>query len=351
MKTRFESFGMYVPENIVTTDELLEKLKNKPEFDLKRITGIKTRRWRSESEDSFTIALAAARDCLNNSKYNAEDIDIIINSSITRFKGEGLTFMFDPPLSLYLKRELCADQAINFDITNACTGMMNGAFILDQMIKSGIVKNGLIVSGECITPITETAIEEIRERIDDQFASLTVGDCGIAFIMDESTDPNIGIDSIELKTFARYHDLCFGMPSEERGGVLMITDTIKIQMAGLRKIPPYFEQFVKREGLKWEDFSCGIPHQTAIKTINLGIEAVRQQMKKEPKEMPEVFVSVDKYGNTASTAIFLAFYNSYKEGKYKLGKKAMFLTFGSGLCIGFLLASFGNLHKGRKLNS
>ncbi len=64
MRSRFESFGLYVPEKIVSTGELMGRLSHELPFtiDLERITGIKNRRWRSENESSFTIALNAANE-------------------------------------------------------------------------------------------------------------------------------------------------------------------------------------------------------------------------------------------------------------------------------------------------
>ena len=61
-------------------------MKVAPLFDLEKLTGIKNRRYRSKEEDSFSIALAAAKDCLKNSSYKAADIDIIIYDSISKFK-------------------------------------------------------------------------------------------------------------------------------------------------------------------------------------------------------------------------------------------------------------------------
>ena len=106
MRAQFESFGIYLPEKIVTSEDLLTQMKNKPQFDLKRITGIKSRRYRSKEEDSLSLAIAAAKDCLNNSKYNASDLDIIIRTSISRLRGGSRKLVFEPPLSLMIKKEL-----------------------------------------------------------------------------------------------------------------------------------------------------------------------------------------------------------------------------------------------------
>ena len=95
-QSRFESLGMYLPERIVTTNELVQQLKIKLKMNLERFTGIKERRHRSEDENTYTISINAMRDCLKNSRYNAEDLDIIITCSISRFEKYGKPSMNRP---------------------------------------------------------------------------------------------------------------------------------------------------------------------------------------------------------------------------------------------------------------
>lgn len=342
MMSRFESIGAYFPEKVITTRELVDSLENKPEIDLQRITGIKNRRMRAEGEDSFTMALAAAKNCLRNSKYEPSDLDVIINTAITRF-DDGLTFVIDPPISLKLKKALGANQAINFDVTNACAGMMTGVQILDNMIRAGVVKTGMVVSGECITPITDTAIKEIREGIDPQFASLTVGDSGVAIIIDGSQNDDDCIEGIDLTTFAKFSELCYGMPSDKNPGVAMYTDAIGIHAAALGRLPVYTEKMMLREGYKISDFDYVIPHQTSVKAIKMGFESIRKQLNAGKDEIPEVLVSVDEYGNTSSTAVMVTLYKSLKENTFKPNSRVVFFAMASGLVLGFIVAKIGDL--------
>lgn len=75
--TRFESLGAYLPATKVSTRDLIDQMKFEPLFDLQEITGIETRRVhdkRKDSfEDSFALAMLAARDCLARSRYRARD--------------------------------------------------------------------------------------------------------------------------------------------------------------------------------------------------------------------------------------------------------------------------------------
>ena len=105
--SRFESLGLKLPERRLTTRELLESAAHHPHIDLEALTGIRERRVCSDGEDSFTLAVAAARDCLAHSRHRPEDIEMLISASISKYKG-GLRQQLEPPLSLAIKREIGA---------------------------------------------------------------------------------------------------------------------------------------------------------------------------------------------------------------------------------------------------
>jgi len=342
VKTRFESVGLYTPEKIVSTVDLLSQMEKAPWFDLEELTGIKNRRVRSESEDSFTLAIAAAQDCLKNSRYEASELDVIIYAAITRYKGF-LKYYIEPAMSLFIKNELGARSAMNFEITCACASMFTGAYVLDNMIKADVVRNGMVVSGECITPNSETAVKEIKGPIDDQFASLTLGDAGAAFILDKSPDNKEGIDYIEFVTVAEFADLCFGMPSEFRPGSAMYTKATEIHQETTKRFPLLQEEVLKKYGKKPSDYDFIIPHQTSVRAIKAGLKAYREYGGYSPEEMPEALFALQEYGNTSSTSHFVTLYKALKEKKIKEGSRVGFHVFASGITIGFASATIGAL--------
>jgi 3-oxoacyl-[acyl-carrier-protein] synthase-3 len=338
-KNRFESIGVYTPANVVSTKELIEKMKVAPIFDLEKLTGIKYRRYRSKDEDSFSIALAAAKDCLKHSSYKASDIDIIIYTSISRFK-DGFKYIFEPSFSGYLRNEIGAINAMNYDILNACSGMLTGAYVLDSMIKAGIVKNGMVISGECITPITDTAIKEIIEPIDDQFASLTVGDAGAAFIMERSPNQDEGIDFIEFITLAEYSHFCFGMPSAKHEGVAMYTKAIELHGVAIKSLPVLIRDLVfNKYNLSSTDYDYAIPHQTSMRAIQAGMKTCDEYF----NPLPEILYVIQDYGNTASTSHFVVLYNHMKEKRLKEKSRMLLMSQASGIVMGFLSMTIKSL--------
>lgn len=346
--SRFESIGVYLPEKVVTTQELIDQMENKPQFDLVDLTGIKERRWRGEDENSHTLAVSAAQKCLDHSKYDASDLDVIISCSITRFNTQfnAQFFQFEPALSKHIKQDIgMRHSAINFDITNACAGMMTGVFMLDNMIKSGAVKRGMVVSGESITPITETAIREISEVIDPQFASMTVGDSGAACIMDHSPDGEEGINLMEIFTLAGYADLCFGMPSDRNpGGIAMYTDAMAIHKEVIERLPIILEKYKNKHQLGAEDFDFVIPHQTSTRAIKTALDlCIPQFRRSEDGKFPTPLISLDRFGNTSSTSHFVVMDDYIRQGTIKPGDSILYLVLASGIILGAVSAKIGHL--------
>jgi len=332
--------GVYHPERIVTTRELIDSMEHKPQFDLEALTGIKTRRWRSENEDSYTMAIAAAHECLAHSQYRASDIDVLIYSSITRSK-DGLNHWFEPSFSKFLKDHLGFRKSVmHFDITNACAGMMTGVFILNNMIRSGVVKNGMVINGECITPTSETAMLEIKEPIDSQFASLTVGDSGAAVVIDRNDDTENGIEYIEFITLAEYSDLCFGLPSIDLPGIAMYTDAIGIHREVIKRLPRFVAFCKEKYHMRGDDYDYIIPHQTSGRAIKTAFELCSRHF---DDKIPEILISLDKYGNTASTSHFVVLDDYLGSQKIKKDSRIMFFVLASGIVMGLMSASIKKL--------
>jgi len=338
-KAQFESMGVYLPDRVVSTQELIDRMPSKPLFDLEFLTGVKDRRWRSDVQDSYTMAMSAALNCLKKSQYQAKDLDVIICASISHFKG-GLNLWMKPDMSKILKKSLGLRQnAMSFSITNACAGMLTAVHILNNMIKTGAVKNGMIISGECITPISETAIKEIKEPVDLQFASLTVGDSGVALIMDRATDENEGIDFVDFLTIANFADLCLAMPSIENPGLAMYAQAVEIHQEVILRLPKIIEFMMHKHHFTGRDYDYVIPHQTSTRAIQTALELCSRHL----EVLPEILISIDKFGNTASTSHFIVLHDHLASKSLKKNSKVFFMALASGIVIGFVSATIGKL--------
>ncbi|GGM60055.1 3-oxoacyl-ACP synthase [Longimycelium tulufanense] len=344
--TRFESIGAYLPSTVVPTRDLVARMKHTPPFDLETVTGIRRRHVHdttSESyEDSFTMALRAAGECLGRSRYAAADLDVIISTSITRFRGPD-RFYFEPSFALMLADELGARSAIHFDVSNACAGMITGVQILDRLIKAGVVRNGMVVSGEQITAIAETAVREITDPYDPQFASLTVGDSAAAAILDESTDENDRIHYVELMTCAEYSHLCIGMPSDANQGIALYTDNQQMHKEDRLRLWPSFQgDLLAKMGRTFADeqFDYVIHHQVGTRFI-AKINRFGEAAFGSP--MPESPAVVSDTGNTSSTSHFVVLHEYLKAGRVRPGAKFLLVPAASGVVTGCLSATVSSL--------
>ena len=344
---------MYVPETVVTTHELMAQMQNSQDIDLEGVTGIKSRRRRSETEDTYSISINAINDCLKNSRYGPEDLDIIITCSITRFTVNG-DAIFEPSVSYVLKQAIGAANARFFSVSNACAGMGTGVHLLNNLIKSGTVKNGMVVSGECITGISDTALVEIKDPIDPQFASLTVGDAGAAVIMDVSLRPDEeSIEYTHFTTVAEFSDLCFGLPSSETGNMAMYSDSIGLHTETLLRLAQFVHSAVKKKtGRDDMDYSTNhvIPHQTSIKAMEMGQKTLTRHFNANPDYAGQVLISdyIKTFGNTASTSNFVVLYAAIRDGRIKKGDKVLLMLQASGIVLGLISIRIGDIKLNRQ---
>lgn len=344
--SRFESIGAYLPEKSVTTEELIARLAVPPAFDVEKITGVRERRvhdTRPESyEDSFTLAGKALDDCLSRSQYAGSDIDVLISTSITRSK-DGTRMYMEPSFASALARRIGAENAITFDLSNACAGMLSGTYILDRMIRSGMVRNGIVVSGEAITPIADTAVREISEKYDLQFASLTVGDSAAAVVLDPSVDESDRIDYIELVTASEFSHLCLGMPSDKSSGVALYTDNRKMHNEARFLVWTDTQRmFYEKRGTTFaeENFDYIIHHQFGAAAVPF-MNALAEREFETP--MPPDLNVISEYGNTSSTSHFIVLHDHLRRGEIPDGSKLLMVPAASGVVGGFLSTTISSL--------
>ncbi|WP_338773079.1 3-oxoacyl-[acyl-carrier-protein] synthase III C-terminal domain-containing protein [Nocardia vulneris] len=345
-RTRFESIGSYTPATVRSTEELIAGLAIPRSLDLARITGIEQRRVYDSHPDryesSFELALRAIDDCLRHSDYAAGDLDIIISASITRTRGKEI-FCYAPAFALMLGNAIGATEARHFDVSNACAGMMTGVLVLDRMIKAGVVRNGMVVSGEQITPIAETAMREISQPYDPQFAALTVGDAAVAVILDEQGDDHDEIHYVELMTTAEGAEHCLGMPSDRSAGIALYTDNRAMQnesryRQGIERI----DTFLRESGRSWETekFDYWIHHQFSAPALEYLGQLTGEHF---GTAMPQALNVLQEYGNTASTSHFLVLHEYLARQQIPKGSKILMIPAASGTVSGYLAATVSRL--------
>jgi 3-oxoacyl-[acyl-carrier-protein] synthase-3 len=335
---RIEAIGVKLPERRLTTAELMASTRHHTHIDLERLTGIRERRICSDGEDSFTLARDAAKDCLTRSHSRADDLEMVICTSITHY--EGSSHRFEPPLSLSIKEAIGAHTAINFDISNACAGMMTGIFVLNDFIRRGAIRRGLVVSGECISGLGKNAAEDIRGIYSRQLASLTLGDAGAAVIVERAPPDNAGIIVAGFTTISEHSRLCLGFPAPHKPGAKMLTKARTIHKAAMQDAPPLLEDVFADSGLKLADIDWLIPHQTSARALRAGEHELAVRFGAHAKHL---VVNCEDFGNTASTTHFVALHRLLTEKRIHEGDKVMLLALASGLEIGVIVFAMDQL--------
>jgi len=335
---RIESVGVKLPAQRLTTRDLMSSTSHHTRIQLERLTGIHERHVVGPGENSFTLATGAARDCLAHSGHQASDIEMLISTSITRSKG-GSSQSFEPPMSLYLKQAIGAGRAANFDLSNACAGMLTGVFVLQDLITSGEISCGMVVSGEYISHLSWNAAREIRSLFSKQLASLTLGDAGAAVIV-ERAPTGSGIDVIGFTTLAEHSRLCLAFPSSLGPGAQMYTKSRTLQKAAIGDVASLVAEAIGEAGIDLADIDYLIPHQTSARAIRAGTREFVRQLGAKPKHM---VVNLEEYGNTSSTTLFVALHKYLEEQKIGKGDRVMLLSIASGIEIGIALFTIDNL--------
>lgn len=337
--SRIEAIGAKLPSRRVTTRELMASTRHHTKIDLERLTGIREHRMCSPGETTLTLAIDAARDCLAHSHYTGADLDMVISTSISRYV-DGTTHRFEPPLSLAIKEAIGASQATNFDISNACAGMLTGVFVLHDLIRRGTIKRGMVVSGERITGLGTNAAEHVRNILSLQLASLTLGDGGAAVIVERAPAGHANILLAGFTTLAEHSRLCVGLPAWHSPGAVMFTRARKIHQVAMEDGPVIVGDVLQAAGIHIGEVDWMIPHQTSVRALKSGEKALEARLGEKPKHL---VVTVDEYGNTASTTLFLAMHRYLNEHKFARGDKILLLSVASGLEVGVVLLEMDQL--------
>jgi 3-oxoacyl-[acyl-carrier-protein] synthase-3 len=333
-RVRLESAGRRLPSTVLTTSELMASTRHRTRIDLERLTGIHERRVSVGKESSLTLAVGAANDCLRRSSHAATDLDVLVSCSITKSRDDVEQWL-EPSMSSAVADAIGARDAITFDVSNACAGMLTGVFLLHNWIRQGIVQTGMIVSGENISHLGHNAAQHVRSILSRELASLTLGDAGAALVLERAPDAAAGIDLVGFTTVAGHSRLCLAHPARHEPGARMFTDSRGIHRAAIGMTAGLLDEALTAAGLEMAGIDCVIPHQTSARAIRQGMAEVTAELGAAPRH--EAVVTVDRYGNTASTTHTVALVEELRAGRLHAGDRIALVALASGIEIGVVL--------------
>jgi phthiocerol/phenolphthiocerol synthesis type-I polyketide synthase C len=342
--TVIESIGTYLPAEVMSTESVLAGCVNDIGIPLERLTGIKHRRVAGHGEFSIDLARQAVVDCLARSSYGPEEIDLVISCNISRYDGPGHKFVFEPSTAARLRDQCGLANALAFDITNACAGMFTGITVADAFLKTGMVRRAMVVSGEYITHLTETAQKEIEGPMDARLACLTLGDAGAAVILERGPNGRVGFHDIDLATLGRYSNLCVAKATNgPHGGAIMLCDSIAATATAVKRSVPYVTAVMSRHGWRPEHCDHIVLHQTSEASLNDAVFAVNRMFGHTVAHPGNIISNLAERGNTASTTHFVALSDHIRGNRIQSGDNVVFGISGSGQTVGAALYTFDDL--------
>jgi 3-oxoacyl-[acyl-carrier-protein] synthase-3 len=326
--SRIVGLGKYLPDNVVTNDDLSEIMDTSNEWIVER-TGINERRHivKGSDDSTSTMAFKASKIALSRAGIKASQLDMILFATLSP------DFYF-PGSGVLLQELLGISTCPSMDIRMQCSGFIYSIATADQFIKSGMYKNILVVGAE-----NHSGGLDMSSR--GRAVSVIFGDGAGAAVLTRENDKKFGIKSSHLYSEGKHaKELSLIGPSTQRWvpEILYANDPndesyfpyMNGQMVFKHAITRFTE--VINEGLKFnnwksEDIDLLIPHQA-----NLRISQFVQ--KKFGLSDSQVFNNIMNYGNTTAASIPIALSEAWEKNKVKGGDKIILAAFGSGFTWG-----------------
>ena len=319
------STGSFVPDKIVTNEDLISQFPANSIPLIEQKTGVKERRFADDSQCTSDLAIQAAIRCIEKIQFNPEYIDALILSTSSPDR-------IQPATATRVQKEIGTQKAFAFDINSVCSGGVYALHIAHSLIKAGLCKNILVVAAEVYSKYLNPK----------DFSTFPYFGDGAGAVLLSAVYDNIGIMHTILKTDGSGADL-LQVPA---GGTMLPYSRIENQndlyfkMHGkevykfaVTKGAEIVEELINDTGLTKDQVKFIIPHQASINII-------KELSNRLDIKYDKFFVNLDKYGNTASASVFIGLDELIESGKVGTGDLVILVAFGGGLSWGATLVKF-----------
>ena len=325
--SRIIGLGKYLPDNIVTNDDLSKMMDTSDEWIQER-TGIIERRWIKEgtNDTSAVMGAKAAKIAIERSGLTKDDIDFIVFATLS-------PDYYFPGCGVQIQDMLDMKTIGALDVRNQCSGFVYGISVADQFIKTGMYKNVLVIGAEYHS-------NGLDKTTRGRNVSVIFGDGAGAAVLTREEDNSKGILSTHLFSEGKYADkLIVASPSighwvpeileapEEDISYFPYMDGTFVFKHAVVRFSEAIMAGLAANNLQKEDINMLIPHQA-----NLRIAQFIQQ--KFGLRDDQVFNNIMKYGNTTAASVIIALTEAWEEGKIKEGDYVVLAAFGSGFTWG-----------------
>jgi 3-oxoacyl-[acyl-carrier-protein] synthase-3 len=308
--------GSYLPERVVTNQELAETVDTTDEWIVER-TGILERRIAADGQLTSDLAVAAASQAMANAGIEAGEIDLVIVATTTPDR----TF---PATAAEVQAKLGITGGAAFDVQAVCAGFVYGVAVADNFVRLGQAKHALVIGAETFSRILDWQ---------DRNTCVLFGDgAGAAILSGKRINGEAnqrGILSTHLHTDGRFRDLL-----EVDGGPSLNQQVGHVRMVGrevfrhaVEKLAKVVQEALEANDLTPADVDWLVPHQ-ANKRI---IDGTVRKLNLSPDH---VVTTVDRHANTSAASIPLALSEATQDGRIKEGDIVLIEAIGGGLAWG-----------------
>lgn len=347
IRTKIAGMGYYLPDNVVTNDDLSKVMETSDEWIRER-TGIEERRYITRFKDTpATMGAEAAKVAMERAGVTADDIDFIIFATLS-------ADYFFPGGGVLVQRELGMKNIPALDVRNQCSGFIYSMSIADQYIRTGTYKNILVIGSESHSPGLDFSTR-------GRNVTVIFGDGAGAAVVQPTTEEGKGLLASNIHSDGRYAEkLAFMNPGSHSGvfiedqsmyptveedpyAPLMITPQMMetgnrfpnmdgpfVFKNAVRRFPETIMESLATAGLTIQDLDMLIPHQANLRIAQFVQKTL--QLKDD-----QVFNNIQKYGNTTAASIPIALCEAWEQGKIKEGDLVCLAAFGSGFTWGSAL--------------
>jgi 3-oxoacyl-[acyl-carrier-protein] synthase-3 len=318
-------WGMSVPDTVLTNDELAQRVDTSDKW-IREMTGISERRIARDREYPSTLGVKAATKALNIANLKPTDIDLIICATSSP------EYIF-PATACLIQDQLGATKAGAFDLSAACTGFIFATNMAAQAIRSGSIRNALVIGTETLSRFVNW---------EDRKTCILFGDGAGAFVLQASEEPG-GVLSAVMHSDGSGGDLLSlpgggsHYPATEQtlreGKQYIHMDGREVFRFATRVMGHAAREALELAGLTTDDVQWIIPHQANYRIIETAAKYLKMPLDR-------FVINVERYGNTSTASIPIATVEAIEKGMLKNGDKIVLVGFGAGLTWGALTAEW-----------
>ena len=310
--------GVYLPEKIVTNDDLAKVVDTNDEWIYTR-TGMRERRIAREDQATSDLAAEAAKAALADAGISADEVDLLIVATLS-------PDMFFPSTACFVQEAIGAKNAYCYDLGAACSGSLYALETAKNQIACGAVKTAVVVGAEKMSTFIDWT---------DRNTCVLFGDGAGAMVL-RATGAERGIMN---GTFGSDGSLAALLQTPGGGSRTPMTHEMLdrkeqyLTMGGREVYKHAVKQMTQSaldaleiNGLTSDDIKSFVAHQANARII----DAIGKRLNVEDR----MFMNVEKYANTSAAALMIAVDEVVKSGEVKQGDLMLLVAFGGGFTWG-----------------